>query len=83
MKRIFMCDWFFIGKCIGHYVLDFVLVNVLDSRFWIGSLAAFAIFSLSAHFISFPIFFEKTLEMKGAKMNREWIGMNEKWIRLE
>ena len=29
MKRFFMCNWFFIAKCIGHYVLDFVLANVL------------------------------------------------------
>ena len=29
MKRIFLCNWFFIAKCIGHYVLDFVLANVL------------------------------------------------------
>ena len=28
MKRIFLCNWFFIAKCIGDYVLDFVLVNV-------------------------------------------------------
>ena len=57
MKRIFMCDSFFIGKCIGDYVLDFVLVNVLDSRFWIGSLAALAFFSssfTSFDFLSFP-----------------------------
>ena len=58
-----MCDRFFIGKCIGDYVLGFVLVNVLDSRFWIGSLAAFAFFSssfTSFHFFSFLIpFFEK------------------------
>ena len=27
MKRIFLCNWFFIGKCIGEYVLNFVLVN--------------------------------------------------------
>ena len=29
MNRIFTCDRFFIGKCIGDYVLDFVLANEL------------------------------------------------------
>ena len=42
MKRIFFCNWFFIAKCIGDYVLDFVLVNVLLAGCWL--LAAFAFF---------------------------------------
>ena len=73
--------------------IDSLLVNVLGImywilywRFWIGSLAAFAFFSSSFTSFHFPITnysFWKTLEMKGAKMNGEWIGMKEKWIRLE
>ena len=39
-----MCNWFFIAKCIGHYVLDFVLANVLLTGCWL--LAAFAFFFL-------------------------------------
>ena len=39
-----MCNWFFIAKCIGHYVLDFVLANVLLAGCWL--LAAFAFFFL-------------------------------------
>ena len=35
MKRFFMCDWFFIAKCIGHYGLGFVLANVLGIWDWI------------------------------------------------
>ena len=35
MKRIFLCNWFSIAKCIGHYVLDFVLANVLLAG-WAG-----------------------------------------------
>ena len=74
MKRIFLCNWFFIAKFIGDYVLDFVLVNVLGSRFWIGSLAAFAFFSssfTSFHFLPFLItFFEKLWKWKELK----WIG---------
>ena len=37
MKRIFLCNWFFIAKCIGDYVLDFVLVNVLVNKVSIAS----------------------------------------------
>ena len=37
MKRIFLCNWFFIAKCIGDYVLDFVLVNVLLAGCWLYS----------------------------------------------
>ena len=38
-----MCNCFFVAKCIGHYVLDFVLANVLLAG-WAGCwlLAAFA-----------------------------------------
>ena len=54
MKRIFLCNWFFIAKCIGDYVLDFVLVNVLLAGCWL--LAAFAFFfSFSYHSISFHL----------------------------
>ena len=56
MKRFFMCDWFFIAKCIGHYVLDFVLANVLLAG-WAGCLLLLLSFSfsffISSHFISF------------------------------
>ena len=57
MKRIFLCNSFFIAKCIGDYVLDFVLVNVLLAGCWL--LAAFAFFFpfpiIPSHFISFHL----------------------------
>ena len=55
MKRIFFCNWFFIAKCIGHYGLDFVLVNVLLAG-WpaAGCLLLLPSFSFSSHFLSFP-----------------------------
>ena len=48
---------FLIAKCIGHYVLDFVLANVLLAG-WAGCwlLAAFAfLFLFLFHFISFHL----------------------------
>ena len=53
MKRIFMCNWFFICQCIGDYVLDFVLENVSEVSgldHWLH-LLSFPFRSL--HFISF------------------------------
>ena len=51
-----MCNCFFIAKCIGHYVLDFVLANVLLAG-WAGCLLLLLSFSfsffISSHFISF------------------------------
>ena len=45
---------FLIAKCIGHYVLDFVLANVLLAGCWL--LAAFAfLFLFLFHFISFHL----------------------------
>ena len=58
--------------------MDLILYWKMYCWFWIGSLAAFAFFSFpftSFHFLSFPnYFFWKTLEMKGARMNRKLIG---------
>ena len=51
-----MCNCFVIAKCIGHYVLDFVLANVLLAG-WAGCLLFLLSFSfsffISSHFISF------------------------------
>ena len=80
MKRFFMCNWFFIAKCIGHYVLDFVLANVLLAAGCLLLLLSFSFSFLisflliSSHFISFhplsPVMFLQ--EMK-------WIS-TWKWI---
>ena len=65
MKRIFLCDWFFVGKCIGDYGLDFVLemycwlagcwyllVFVFSCSFHFPSFHLISIHLISSHFIS-------------------------------
>ena len=47
-----MCNWFFICKCIGDYVLDFVLENVFEVLDWITGCICFLF--LFVHLISFP-----------------------------
>ena len=60
MKRFFMCDWFFIAKCIGHYGLDFVLANVLLAGWLLAACCfcflfpfPFSFYLFSSHFIPF------------------------------
>ena len=49
MKRIQLCDWLCIGKCIGDHGLDFVL-DLLYAC-WLAAFA-FVLLSFSFHFIS-------------------------------
>ena len=55
MKRIFMCNWFFIGKCISDSGLDFVLVYKCIAGWLACCLLLLLSFSLSFHFISFHL----------------------------
>ncbi len=92
-----MCNWFFIAKCIGHYVLDFVLANVLLAG-WAGCwlFAAFAFFFLfhfhliSFHFIPYLLscYFRRwngSVFESGsmARLSRSYSFWNRNWSKFE
>ena len=68
-----MRDRFFIAKCIGHYVLDVVLVNVLLAGCLLLLLSFSFSFHFSFHFISFHFLSFHSLSPAMFLQEMKWI----------